>query len=55
MDGTHMVEIVTNLVDRILCNAKFDKPAVREMLAELGWTDFDLEWFNIAWMFKEDA
>ena len=55
MNGQHMLEIMDALIGRILCNAKFDKPAVREMLAECGWTDDDLEYFNVKWMFEEDA
>lgn len=54
MDVWHMMEIVSNLIEKILCDAKYDKPAVRDMLAELGWTDSDLEWFNVMWMFKEE-
>lgn len=54
MDGYHLLEIVENLVEYVLCNTKFDKGYVRERLAEMGWTDFDLAWFNIDWMFKEE-
>ena len=55
MDGNHMTEIVQNLIEYVLTNAKFDKPQVRERLADMGWTDFDLEYFGVTWMFEEDA
>ena len=53
MDGDHMLKIVRNLMECILDNVS-DKAYVRERLAEMGWTDFDLAWFNIDWMFKEE-
>ena len=55
MDGNHMMEIVQNLIEYVLCNTKFDKGYVRERLAEMGWTDFDLEYFGATWMFEEDV
>ena len=54
MDGNHMIEIVQALIERMMENAKFDKPQVREQLEEMGWTDFDLKWFGFDWMFEEE-
>ena len=54
MDSGHLTEIIQNLIERMLENAKFDKQQVREILAEMGWTDWDLEWFGFTWMFKEE-
>ena len=53
MDSSHLVGIVQNLLEYVLCNAKFDKGYIKERLSELGWTDFDLEWFNAKWMFED--
>ena len=54
MDGNHLIEIVQNLIEKLLADAKFDKPQVREQLADMGWTDFDLKWFGFDWMFEEE-
>ena len=55
MDGQHMLEIMDALMEMVLCDYKFDKPRVRDLLAERGWTDSDLKYFNVKWMFEEDG
>ena len=52
MNSEHMCEIVQNLIEYFLCNTKFDKEFVKSKLEELGWTEFDMKFFNIDWMFK---
>lgn len=53
MNAEHMLEIIQNLVSYELKTMR-SKTYVKERLFEMGWTEFDLEYFNIAWMFAEE-
>ena len=54
MESNHMMEIVQNLIEYVLCQVKYDKGLARERLADMGWSDAELEYFDAEYMFKED-
>lgn len=47
-------EAVRVVLADLLCDCKFDRPLLNELLMAYGWTPDDVEFFGIADMFIDD-
>ena len=47
-------EAVHIVMEDLLCDCKFDRPLLNELLMAYGWTPDDVEYFDIADMFIEE-
>ena len=47
-------EAVHILMEDLLCDLKFDRPLLNELLMAYGWTPDDVEFFGISDIFEEE-